>query len=297
MAKILNFGSLNLDYVYTVEHFVRAGETIASSKRSVFCGGKGLNQSLALARAGVETYHAGAIGPEGHSLVNVLKESNVNIEYIIQLDTPTGHAIIQRDPCGQNCILLFGGANQSITSDDIDKVLSNFSSGDYILLQNEISNVGEIILKAKERKMNIIFNPSPINKYIYDLPLDLVDIFIMNEIEASDICNEKCQDKLLAALSNRFPRASIVLTLGEKGVEYIDPTLSEALSQGIYKVDVIDTTAAGDTFTGYFIASIIFGKSKAEALNIASMASAIAVSRPGAAPSIPYLKEVLSTLF
>lgn len=295
MTKILNFGSLNLDYVYNVDHFVRAGETLASSKRSVFCGGKGLNQSIALARAGADTYHAGAIGPEGDSLVGILNESNVNTQFTKKIDLPTGHAIIQREPNGQNCILLFGGANQNITSEEVDATLSHFSSGDYVILQNEINRVDEIIRKAKKRGMKVVLNPSPMNKDLLDFPLDLVDIFILNEIEANEICKEDDHSKLLDTLCKLFPEAAVVLTLGEKGVEYQDPSLSAPLSQKIYKVNVVDTTAAGDTFTGYFITSIIAGKSKSEALDIASKASAIAVSRPGAAPSIPTLDEVLST--
>lgn len=297
MVKVLNFGSLNLDYVYTVNHFVRAGETLASSERSVFCGGKGLNQSIALARAGAQTYHAGAIGPDGYFLVNMLKESNVNVEFTKQIEFPTGHAIIQREPNGQNCILLYGGANQNIKSEDIDKVLSHFSSGDYIVLQNEINKVDEIIRKAKFRGMKVVLNPSPMDRNIHLFPLDMVDIFILNEIEASDICSEPDHNKLLGTLCKLFPKASIVLTLGEKGSIYKDPSLPVPILQGIYKVNVVDTTAAGDTFTGYFITSIISGKSAAEALDLASKASAIAVARPGAAPSIPTLNEVLSTVF
>ena len=104
--KVLNFGSLNLDYVYQVDHMVQAGETLSSIDRKVFCGGKGLNQSIALARAGAQVYHAGLIGPEGEILVDILKEANVNVELVGQIEEATGHAMIQVDPSGQNCISL-----------------------------------------------------------------------------------------------------------------------------------------------------------------------------------------------
>ena len=138
--KVLNFGSLNIDYVYDVDNFVRKGETISSKALKVFCGGKGLNQWVALARGGAEVYQAGMIGKDGQFLLDLLKEVGVNIDNIvIRDDIRTGNAIIQRDKSGDNCIILFAGANRSITKDYVDKVLSGFKEGDYIVLQNEIS--------------------------------------------------------------------------------------------------------------------------------------------------------------
>ena len=136
MAKILNYGSLNLDYVYNVPHFVSAGETLSSYNMEVICGGKGLNQSIALARGGPRVIHAGKIGFNGGMLENILKENNVDTSYLLKDEKENGHAIIQVDKTGQNCILLFSGSNGKIEKDEIDSTLENFEKGDYIILQN-----------------------------------------------------------------------------------------------------------------------------------------------------------------
>lgn len=295
--KILNFGSLNLDYVYSVDQFVRPGETKSSKKRETFAGGKGLNQSIALARSGVEVYHAGAVGKlDGSALTDVLKLNGVNTDFIKEIeDVSTGHAIIQVDENGQNCILLFGGANQMISKEAIDSTLDNFSRGDFLILQNEINLLDYIVEKAHKKGLVIFLNPSPINEHIFKLNLDYIDYFILNEVEAADICGQNKFEKLLDTLADKFPKAKIVLTLGEKGVRFKDG--DTVLEHGIFKVPVVDTTAAGDTFTGYFIGSLVQGHSDKEALRLASLASAIAVSRMGAETSIPYMKEVASSKF
>lgn len=293
--KLLNFGSLNIDYVYQVDHFVRPGETLSSDSRQTFCGGKGLNQTIALSRAGVEVFHAGAVGrADGAVLLNTLKSNGVNTDFINQCeDVASGHAIIQVTPSGQNCILLYGGANQTITKEHIDATLSHFSAGDYILLQNEINNVDYIMERAYQKGLVIVLNPSPMNERILALPLAYVSYLILNEVEAADICGELAEDNLLEALSHRYPNAKIVLTLGKRGVQYKDG--DTILTHGIYKVPVVDTTAAGDTFTGYFIASLAQGHTPDEALRLASVASSIAVSRKGAEASIPYMHEVINS--
>ncbi|MDD6074780.1 MAG: ribokinase [Clostridium sp.] len=292
--KILNFGSLNIDYTYSVEHFVRAGETLSSASLAVFSGGKGLNQSIALRKAGAEVWHAGAVGKEdGEFLIEQLSEAGVHTELIAHTEGKTGHAIIQKDPAGQNCILLYGGANQEISKEMVDRVMDRFGEGDFLILQNEISEIGYIMEQAHARGMRIVLNPSPMNEKILTYPLDYVDYFLLNEIEASDLCgmeSTKNADVLMAALTQRFPEAKIVLTLGGDGSIYRDGETQ--IHQGIYRVPVVDTTAAGDTFTGYFIGGLQRGESAEEALDHAARAAAIAVSRPGAAPSIPSREEV-----
>lgn len=288
--KVLSFGSLNMDFVYQVDHFVRPGETMSSQQRDTFCGGKGLNQSIALARAGAQVYHAGAIGADGMMLKEVLEKDGINTEFVkICQDVPTGHAIIQVDKKGQNCIMLYGGANQTITPEDVDKALAAFGQGDFLVLQNEINGLPYLMEQAHKKGMCIVLNPSPMNEKILALPLDYVDIFMLNEVEASDICGVDAQ-QALGALHAKYPHAKIVLTLGKQGVKYQDG--DTILSHGIYKVPVVDTTAAGDTFTGYFIGGIAQGQPVEEALRLASVASSLAVSRQGAEPSIPYAKEV-----
>lgn len=294
--KILSFGSLNIDYVYSVPHFVKKGETLSAKELNVYTGGKGLNQSIALVRAGVETYQAGAIGTDGMFLLEQLKEAGVKTDLVKILDdVRTGNAIIQNDDEGDNCIVLFGGANQAITKEQVDEVFKDFTNEDYLLIQNEINELSYIVEKAKEEGMKIILNPSPMNEKIMKLPLDQIDYFILNEIEAMQILKmdkpEEIDGKYIASLLHeRFKDATIVLTLGSEGSVCISD--DEYVEQSIYKVKAIDTTAAGDTYTGYFIAGILNGKTIKESMDIASKASAIAVTRQGAAPSIPVLEEV-----
>mgnify|MGYP000052336426 FL=1 len=290
--KVLSYGSLNIDNVYTVDHFVRSGETMSSLQMEVFSGGKGLNQSIALAKSGVSVWHAGAVGKkDGDFLLEQLEEVGVHVELISKLPVKTGHAIIQRNREGQNCILLFGGANQQVTKEQVDDVMEQFSEGDFLILQNEISEIGYIMQKAHEKKMKIVLNPSPMDEKIFTYPLEYVDYFILNEIEARDLCgHEGTGDELLELLAEKFPMAKIVLTLGEDGAIYRDQEI--VIRQPIFKVDVVDTTAAGDTFTGFFIGGLVLGETPQMAMKNAAKASSIAVTRSGAAPSIPYRKEL-----
>lgn len=294
--KVLCFGSLNIDYTYKVPHFVKKGETLASEKLQVFGGGKGLNQSVALAKAGTEVYHAGSIGQDGMFLLDMLKDAGANTDFVKILDTVrTGNAIIQNDKSGDNCIILYGGANQAITREQVDEVMSHFESGDYLVLQNEINELGYIVEKAHEKGMIIVLNPSPMNEKILALPLDVINYFILNEVEAAQILGkedkgEESWEQIADDLLKKFPQATIVLTMGSEGSVFKNQ--KETVCQSIYKVQAVDTTAAGDTFSGYFIGGILGGLSAKEAMDQASKASAIAVTRKGAAPSIPLLAEV-----
>lgn len=294
--KVLCFGSLNIDYTYKVPHFVKKGETLASERLQVFGGGKGLNQSVALAKAGAEVYHAGSIGQDGMFLLDMLKDAGANTDFVKILDTVrTGNAIIQNDKSGDNCIILYGGANQAITREQVDEVMSHFESGDYLVLQNEINELGYIVEKAHEKGMIIVLNPSPMNEKILALPLDVINYFILNEVEAAQILGkedkgEESWEQIADDLLKKFPQATIVLTMGSEGSVFKNQ--KETVCQSIYKVQAVDTTAAGDTFSGYFIGGILGGLSAKEAMDQASKASAIAVTRKGAAPSIPVLAEV-----
>nr|WP_294443836.1 ribokinase [uncultured Blautia sp.] len=288
--KVLNFGSMNMDYVYQVESILIPGETRASSRRDTFCGGKGLNQSIALAKAGVSVYHAALVGEGGDPLVETCEENGVDTKYVRRVEGPCGHTMIQVDRDGQNCILLFGGSNRQITREFVDEVLDFFEKGDIIVLQNEINELDYIIDKAYEKGMMIVLNPSPYDAGLDACDMSKVNLFLVNEIEGFQITGEKEPDKILAKMQELYPRAKVVLTLGGDGSVYQDET--GIYRQGIYRVKAVDTTAAGDTFTGYFIASIIDGMSVQEGLQMAAKASAIAVSRPGATDSIPLREEV-----
>lgn len=297
MPKVLCFGSLNIDYVYKVDHFVRGGETIASRELNVYSGGKGLNQSAALGKAGCEVFHAGQIGQDGMFLLDVLKDANVDVAMTGISDTVrTGNAIIQNNADGDNCIILYPGANCAITAEMVDQVLAEFSEGDYLVLQNEINRLDEITEKAREKGMVIVLNPSPVNDRLTLEIMKRADWMILNEIEAMQLtgCAASDAESLTESLRKSFPGTRFVLTLGTEGSCYIDG--GKSIRQGIFPVQTVDTTAAGDTYTGYFVAGLIRGWEMQECLKVAAKASSIAVSRPGAAPSIPVLDEVLEAL-
>lgn len=288
--KVLNFGSLNYDYVYKVDHAVLPGETLSSSGMDTFLGGKGLNQSISLARAGVPVFHAGMVGEDGQQFLDTCKKSNVDTRFIRQIPGKSGHTIIQLDKNAQNCILLFGGSNRSITKEFVDEVLSHFEKGDILLLQNEVNELDYIIDKAYETGMQIALNPSPFDSALDACDLTKISVFLLNEIEGGQISGETEPDKILDAMMEKFPEAKVVLTLGSDGAVYRDKT--QTCRQEIYKVKAVDTTAAGDTFTGYFIASMLENMPVQEALKMCARASSITVSRMGATDSIPTMAEV-----
>ena len=290
--KIINIGSLNIDRIYGVEHFVQPGETIKVRTYSEACGGKGLNQSIAAARSGAEVHHAGAVGSDGGMLLEILRISGVHTGKTKILSGASGHAVIQVDKNGQNNIIICGGANDAVSMGMIDDALREISEGDIVLLQNEISNVGYAVEQAKKAGAKIALNPSPINENLKTIPMDLIDYFILNEIEGKEISGAESEEPetIMGKLKEKYPKAAFVLTLGEKGSWYFDET--RCFKQEIYKVKAVDTTAAGDTFCGYFLSGLTKGKEIPEILKTASAASASAVSRSGAAPSIPTYEEV-----
>ena len=291
--RILNFGSCNIDYVYSLEHVVVPGETLSASKREVFPGGKGLNQSVAAARAGAEVYHAGVIGNDGAMLREVLESSGADTRYLESADQPNGHAVIQVASNAQNSIFLYEGTNGMVTEEMIDRVLAFFGEGDSLLLQNEISNVPYLIRKGHEKGMTVVFNPAPFDESLRSLELDRVDYLILNEVEASGFFGSQEVPAILAAAA-KWPGLHLLVTLGKDGCVYTDGKTRHACPA--FRVEAVDTTAAGDTFAGYFVAMLAAGKTVAEAMRIGCAASALAVSAMGAAPSIPTLDRVEAAL-
>lgn len=292
--RVLNIGSLNIDYVYTVDHIILPGETEATGSRRIYLGGKGMNQSCALAKAGVEVYHGGLIGQDGGIFLDACKTYGVHADFIRTVEGPSGHTVIQIDKNAQNSILLFGGANRKLTEAFVDEVLGHFDSGDILLLQNEVNLLPYIVDRAYEKGMQIALNPSPFNQALEAVALDKIGIFLLNEVEGFQLTGLREPQAILDSLRQRFPQARILLTLGRDGALYADST--QQLSQPIFPVRAVDTTAAGDTFTGYFLAGLTQGLPMAQTLRVSAKAASIAVSREGAVPSIPWREEVLSAL-
>ena len=286
--RLLCFGSLNIDYTYAVKNFVSAGETIKSTGLQRNIGGKGLNQSVAFSKAGGTVFHAGKIGQDGLFLKDCLEKNGVNTSLLNIGDTPSGHAIIQVDENGGNCIIIYGGANIEITDEYVDCVFENFESGDVLLIQNEINNLDYIVKTAKTKKMVVALNPSPVEGI--KLPFELIDYFILNEHEAEAIFGETEPEKMIDKMLTAYPDAKFVLTLGADGAMYADSEYR--VSVPAERVCAVDTTAAGDTFTGYFLHSVMCGRCPEDAMKIASKAAAITVSRHGAAESIPLHTEL-----
>lgn len=288
--KILNFGSLNMDRVYTVDQFVTAGQTKTAGSFHIFPGGKGLNQSVAISRAGGEVCHAGAIGADGTCLRTLLQETGCDVSRLLTLPEPTGHAVIQVNPAGQNCILVCGGANRAITEAQAARMLTGFGPEDTLLVQNETSCLSFAIGRAKAQGMTVACNASPLDETVLRAPLDLVDWFLVNEEEGQALAGTTRQDPeaVLEALSRRFSRANIVLTLGARGA--LCRFRGRTYRQPACSVIPTDTTGAGDTFCGYFLAHLPAGVETA--LYRATLAAGLAVTRRGAAASIPTQDEV-----
>ncbi|MBQ7064444.1 MAG: ribokinase [Firmicutes bacterium] len=288
--RILDFGSINYDDFYRVDHIVQPGETISVLEITHSYGGKGLNQAVALARAGLPVRFAGMIGEDGDELLDYCSSQGVDTGLVHRCTGRTGSTIIQVDKNAENCILLHGGANRRITQGMIDEVLDHFEAGDYLLLQNEISELPYLIDCAHAKGMRIILNPSPCDERLADCDLGKISLFMINEVEGAQMTGEQEPERMLDTMAKRYPDAAIVLTLGEDGAVYTDGR--ERIFQPAYQVPVVDTTAAGDTFTGYFIAGVINGMTVRDTMRLAARAASITVGRAGAALSIPTMEEV-----
>lgn len=292
--RICNFGSLNIDLVYRVPHIARPGETLASTATRTFAGGKGANQSVALARAGADITHAGAVGTDGRWLIDKLSDHGVDATLVAVLDDRrTGHAIIQIDDEGENAIVLEAGANHAIERTRIDAALDRFAAGDVLLLQNEINDIPALIEAGRERGMRVCFNPAPMSEAVRSYPLHAVDVLIVNETEAQALAGERDPEAAARALHRQGEgRREIVVTLGARGALH----LSEA---GLARVEgepveAVDTTAAGDTFIGYYLAGRAEGQAVDAALTWACRAAALCCTKAGAMDAIPARDEVAS---
>ena len=287
---VINFGSINVDHVYQVDHFVQPGETLASSDYQRLLGGKGANQSIALARAGSEVWHVGKVNEADATFKQTLIRENINCKHVSCTETASGHAIIQVTPSGENAIVLFGGANHELTSKDIMYALDGAKSSDWVLTQNETSGIDQVLLQAKEKGLKVAFNPAPMTESVKHLPHHCIDLLIVNEVEAEEISGHENLDKIEAYFRQEWPHAEVLITLGKAGVRMLKK--DKTIDVPAFEVTAVDTTAAGDTFIGYFLSAYADHSDSKSALLKACAASALAVTKAGAAQSIPTKEEV-----
>ncbi|ALM52635.1 ribokinase [Halomonas huangheensis] len=294
---LYNYGSINLDHVYRVPHLVRPGETLASHGYLVGLGGKGANQSLALARAGGQVAHWGHLNANDFWARALLAEAGVNVDGILETRGPSGHAIIQVDDQAENSILLFPGANHVCGRDELKNMLTQASAGDWLLLQNECSALADAIELAHDAGLKVAFNPAPMTDAVLKLPLESCDLLFVNQGEAAWLAGlpeDSSAERLLDALNSKLPGCQLVLTLGGDGAWY--QCNGQRHFQPANKVQAVDTTAAGDTFIGYYLAAVQEGCGIEDCLSLAAAAASLGVQQQGAADSIPYRREVEQVL-
>lgn len=295
MRKILVIGSINMDMVIKTKRVPQMGETITGSGFMTSCGGKGANQAVAAARMGANVAMIGAVGSgdsNGERLLNNLKENGVNTDGVSVVDGPSGIAVIT--VCrGNNCIILDEGANSKVTPEMIDRNIDKLEWCDIILLQFEIP-IETVLYAAKLGKRlgkTVIINPAPMK----EIPKELIrfcDLFTPNRTEAEMITGMKITTKREAEAAVKLIRdmgaESVVITMGGHGA--IMGIRDKIKGQGIYKTNVVDTTAAGDTFVAGLAVRLSDGI--AAACDFAARASALTVSKYGAQTAMPTEKEI-----
>lgn len=283
---IWNLGSINLDLIYGLDRLPGRGETVAADTKAEYLGGKGTNMSVAAARAAARVNHIGAVGPDGRWAVDRLLEYGVDTRHIVQTDTPTGHAIVAVEASGENQIIIFPGANRAIPSDTISRALSQAQTGDLLILQNETNAQAETAELGRQMGLIVCYAAAPFDAMAVQAVLPYLDVLILNQVEA---------DQLETALNtpvSKLPVRDIIVTKGADGAEWISTETGSKQAFSARKVEAVDTTGAGDTFTGYVLAGMDRGMPMAQAISQASLAASIMVTRRGTADVIPDLKDI-----
>ena len=263
---------------------------MASTHYQQLLGGKGANQSIALAQAGADVCHVGSIHENDAAFKQALIKKGVDCRGVKCSETPSGHAIIQVTPSGENAIVLFGGANQTITAKTVMQALDGTKPSDWVLTQNETSSIDQVLRQAKEKQLKVAFNPAPMSESVKSLPLECIDLLIVNETEAAALTEKDSLDDIVAVFKEQWSECEVIITLGKAGVMMLKN--NDCIKVDAFLVDAVDTTAAGDTFIGYFLSAYSNHTDAKRALIRGCAASAIAVTREGAAQSIPTQKEV-----
>ncbi|QUJ76192.1 ribokinase [Sulfitobacter albidus] len=281
---IWNLGSINIDKFYGVTHHPAGGETLAAHSFSEGLGGKGANMSVAVARAAAPVSHIGAIGREGRWTRDRLLEYGVDTPHIHEIDVPTGHANIVVDAEGENTIVLFQGANVRLTESMIGAALSEASAGDILLMQNETNGQEYASHTAQKLGLRVAYAAAPFDADAVARLVDRIDIMVLNAIEAAQL--EEATGAPLLALGIR----DVVVTLGADGCKWISDQGERAFEA--YPAQPVDTTGAGDTFTGYLLAGLDRGLGMEVSIDLALKAGTLMVMRHGTADVIPDLKEI-----
>lgn len=281
---IYNLGSINVDLFYRVPHLPTAGETLAATSVTEGLGGKGTNMSVAAARAAARVCHIGAIGADRTWPRDRLLEYGVDTRHIAQVDDLTGTAVIAVEPGGENLILLNGGANRAIPEAVIAAALSEAQTGDLCLFQNETNGQMQAARTAKAMGLRVCYAAAPFEVAAVEAVIDDIDMLVLNEVEAHQL--EEGSGSKLAEL----PVNDIIVTLGAKGCRWLHDGTSESFDA--IPADPVDTTGAGDTFTGFLLAGLDRGMPMQQAIGQAMIAGALMVTRYGTADVIPDLLEV-----
>lgn len=284
-AMIFNFGSINVDHVYRVAEMPVPGETLTAGSYQKLLGGKGINQSIAIARAGQAPVHIGAVGGDDGWTVEQVKNFGIDTAHIARSAHPTGHAVIYVDDAGENQIVIFGGANQDLKPAQIEEAFKACAGGNHwVLVQNETNLLADIVDQAKSAGFKVAYSAAPFAAATVAEVIDKIDLLAVNEIEAQETA------RLLGVAVSDIAVPEILITRGSKGVEF--HSHGDVHHQPAFQVKAIDTTGAGDTFLGSFLAHHCHGVEMAQSLRYASAASALQVTRSGAAVAIPAREEV-----
>ncbi len=283
---IFNFGSINIDYFYSVPRLPEKGETLAAEEFAMGLGGKGANMSVAVARAGTQICHVGAVGEDGRWTKETLRKDGVDVEFVKVLDKPTGHAVINRDKDGENTIILFPGANEQQDEDVLAEALLQAKQGDFFLMQNETNLGTHAAHLARDYGLTVAYVAAPFDAEAVQTVLPYADILILNEVEMAQL--QKANGQSASELSVDL----VVVTKGSKGCSVFGKESGD-FHLPAHPIEAVDTTGAGDTFAGYFLACLDRGFDPRKSAEIANMAAAIMATRKGTADAIPYASEVV----
>jgi len=281
-----NLGSINVDLFYRLPHLPIPGETLPASSHETGLGGKGANQSVAIARSGATMNHIGMIGTDNSWMLDRLSGYGVDVRHVARAKASTGHAIIMVDELGENTIVTYAGANYAQLVGNIEAALGEAQPGDILALQTEVSHLAEAAQLARARGVFVVYSAAPFKPEIAKKMLPYVDLLVLNEIEAG---------QLAAALGTPVedvPVPNMLITLGARGARWRDQGTGEVTEAAAYPVEPVDTTGAGDCFIGYVLAGLDQGMERGAALRLGTAAAALKVTRAGTADAIPARDEV-----